>query len=281
MAVYSVGLVSLLSAMTLGETMGWTALPILGLLAASLIAFAIFIPIERRKGSEAMFDLTLFSHNRLFTAANLAALLNYTAFFAVGFIISFYLQRVLELTALETGAILIALPLTMGILAPISGWASDKIGSRVLATGGMAIISIGLLLLSTLTISSHPGTVILYLFVVGAGMGLFSSPNTNAIMGSVEKRQLGVASGMVATMRTTGMSLGLALTGAIIATVVSSDVINSLFAGTDPSQIVVESTAFVRGMNLAFMVSAVVAAIGAVFSSARGKAKTAVLPSDQ
>jgi len=275
MATYAIGLVSLLVAMTVGESMGWTALPILALLALSVVSFLLFIPLERRKGRGAMFDLSLFAHNRLFTAANIAALLNYTAFFASAFIMSFYLQRVLMLDPLATGIILISMPLTMAILAPISGWASDRVGSRVLATGGMAIIALGLLLLSSLTTGSHPATVAIYLLIIGAGMGLFSSPNTSAIMGSVEKKQLGVASGMVATMRTTGMSLGLALTGAVMAVVISTDVINSLFAGTDPSQIAVESAEFVQGMSLAFIVSAIIAAIGAVFSAARGEAEAA------
>jgi len=275
MLTFSVGLISLIVAMTVGESTGWTSLPIIGLLALAPFSFVLFILSEMRKGSKAMIDLSLIVHNRLFAAANIAALLNYTAFFSASFIMSFYLQRVLGQSPLETGAILISMPITMAVLAPISGWASDKVGSRMLSTGGMFCITIGLLLLSTLNLTSSTSVVAVYLLILGAGMGLFSSPNTNAIMGSVEKRQLGVASGMVATMRTTGQALSLAVTGAIIAIVASSAVVTSLFIGTDPTQIAVESGPFLDGMRIAFIVSAMIAAVGAVFSFARGPSRQA------
>jgi EmrB/QacA subfamily drug resistance transporter len=268
---FAVGLISLLVALTVGELMGWTSLPILSLVVLVFIAFALFVFLELQKGSNAMFNISLITRNRIFAAANIAALLNYTAFFATSLLISFYLQRVLGLSTLVTGAILLATPITMAILAPISGWTSDRIGSQILSTSGMIIIAVGLLLLSTLRPSSGVGEVILYLLIMGAGMGLFSSPNTSAIMGSVEKRQLGVASGTLATMRTTGQALSLAVTGAVVATVASSEVVSSLFIGTNPTQVTVESTAFVHGMSLAFVVCAIIAFIGAVFSVIRGK----------
>lgn len=272
---FSVGLITLLVAMTIGESVGWATLSIFALLATASASFVLFTIVEIRKGDSAMFDLSLIAHNRLFAAANIAALLNYTAFFATSFLMSFYLQRVLGRSALEAGAILISMPITMATLAPISGWASDRIGSRILSTSGMVCIAIGLLLLSTLALTSTIVHVTVYLLVLGAGMGLFSSPNTNAIMGCVDKRQLGVASGMVATMRTTGQSLSLAVTGAVVAIVASSSVVGSLYAGTDPSQIVVESTAFIHGMSLAFVVSAAIAVVGAMFSVARGPTRSA------
>ncbi len=267
---FSVGLVSLLIAMTVGETVGWTSPLIIGLLILAAISFVLLVYFETAKGDTAMIDLSLIAHNRLFAAANIAALLNYTAFFGASFILSFYIQRVLGRAPLETGLILISMPITMAVLAPLSGWASDRIGSRVLSTGGMFCIATGLLLLSTLTLTSSTIHVTVYLFVLGAGMGFFSSPNTNAIMGSVENRQRGVASGMVATMRTTGQSLSLAVTGAIIATIASSKVVSSLFAGANPAEIAVESAAFVHGMSLAFVASAAIAVVGALFSVARG-----------
>jgi EmrB/QacA subfamily drug resistance transporter len=270
-ATFAIGLIGILVAMTMGEPLGWTSLPILSLLALVAIAFVLFVFFEGRKGQDAMFDISLITHNRLFAAANIAALLNYTAFFASSLLISFYLQRVIGLSTLVTGGILLATPITMAILAPLSGWTSDRIGSRFLSTSGMVVIAVGLLLLSTLTSDTSTEMVILYLLILGAGMGLFSSPNTSAIMGSVEKRQLGVASGTLATMRTAGQALSLAVTGAVVATVASSKVVSLLFIGTNPSQVTVESAAFVHGMSLAFVVCAVIALIGAVFSYVRGK----------
>jgi len=272
---FAIGLISLLIGMTLGESVGWTSLFILSLFALALISFIAFVVIETKKGSQAMFDLSLIAHNRLFAAANIAALLNYTAFFGVSFVLSFYLQRVLGLSSLQTGTILLATPATMAILAPIAGWASDRVGSRVLSTAGMVIIAVGLLLLSGLGLDSSPALVTLYLLILGVGMGLFSSPNTSAIMGCVEKKNLGVASGMVSTMRTTGQSLSLAVVGAVIATVASTSVISSLFSGASPLDIALEAPAFVHGMSSAFIVCAAIAAIGAVFSFARGPKQSA------
>jgi EmrB/QacA subfamily drug resistance transporter len=268
---FAVGLISLLVALTVGESIGWASLSILSFLVLVFISFALFVFLEIRKGSNAMFDISLITHNRVFAAANIAALLNYTAFFATSLLISFYLQRVLGLSILMTGGILLATPVIMAVLSPVSGWISDHVGSRVLSTSGMIVIAIGLLLLSTLKSSSGVEVVIIYLLIMGAGMGLFSSPNTSAIMGSIEKKQLGVASGTLATMRTTGQALSLAVTGAVVATVASSKVVSSLFVGTNPAEVVIESSAYVHGMSLAFVTCAIIALIGAVFSIIRGK----------
>ncbi len=267
---FSAGLVSLLVAMTLGEECGWTSLFILSLIGMAAVLLSVFVLIEVRKGQSAMFDISLITKNRLFTAANLSALLNYTSYFGVAFVISFYLQRVLGYSILQTGLILLVMPVTMAVLSPISGWASDRIGSRYLSSGGMVLISLGLLLLSTLDSSSTTLPIVIYLFIIGLGMGIFSSPNTSAVMGCVERRQLGVAGGTLATMRTLGQSLSLAVMGAVISTVASTAVVSSLFSGSNPSQIMVDSTAFVQGMTYAFLVSAGIAALGAVTSYARG-----------
>ena len=275
-ATFAIGLISLLIAMTLGESIGWNTVTILSLMALALFSFVLFIFVEIKKGPDALFDLSLIRHNRLFAAANIAALLNYSAFFGVSFVMSFYLQRVLGLTSLQTGAVLLATPITMAILAPIAGWASDRVGSRLLSSSGMVIITIVLLLLSRLNEASSVALVTLYLLLLGVGMGLFSSPNTSAVMGCVQKKDLGVASGMLSTMRTTGQSFSLAVVGAVMATVASTSIISSLFSGTDTSQIEVEAAAFVQGMSAAFMVCAAIAATGAVFSFARGAARPVV-----
>jgi EmrB/QacA subfamily drug resistance transporter len=271
-AVFAVSLISLLVVMTMGEPIGWTSIPVLSLFIVVFFSFALFVFVEVRKGSNAMFDIALITHNRLFAAANLAALLNYTAFFATSLLISFYLQRVLGFSTLMTGGILLATPVIMAFLSPLSGWISDRIGSRFLSTSGMIVIGVGLLLLSTLKSDTSIERVILYLLIIGAGMGLFSSPNTSAIMGSVSRKQLGIASGTLATMRTTGQALSLAVTGAVVATVASSKVVSLLFIGTNSTEIGVGSIEYVQGMSLAFVVCASIAFIGAIFSFIRGKA---------
>ncbi|MCE5295500.1 MAG: MFS transporter [Euryarchaeota archaeon] len=266
--LFSVALVSFLLALTFAEELGWSSIYVLGGLALAIGAGAVFAVIEKGLGENAMLNIDLITKNRLFAAANTSALLNYTAFFGVNFIISFYLQRVLSLTLVETGFILLVMPVMMAIFAPISGWLSDRYGSRILATSGMLIISFGLLLLATLNESSDPSQVMAMLLIIGFGMGVFSSPNTSAIMGCVRKDQLGQASGVLSTMRTVGQSLSLAIMGAIISIVASPGIVTAVFSGGDAS--LVEIGEFVDGMRVAFFVGAVISLVGAGISSVRG-----------
>lgn len=268
---FGLGLVSLLIALTIGEDLGWTALPVVALAALSILSIALFLLIESRKGREAMLDLELITRNRLFAFANISTLLNYTAYFGIAFVLSFYMQRVLGYSLYLTGLVLLSMPLVMSILSPISGWASDRLGSRVLASGGMALVGVGLLLLSTLDQNASTLALLAYLIVVGVGMGLFSSPNTSAVMGCVPKEQLGVASGTLATMRTVGQSLSLAVMGALIAVAASSAVVSQLFSGSSDIASPVLAGEFIAGMSLAFQVSAVIAFAGAATSLARGR----------
>ncbi|MBI0584347.1 MAG: MFS transporter [Methanomassiliicoccus sp.] len=269
---FAVGLSALLVALTLGDGLGWTSPELVAIAAVAAAGFAAFLVIEHRRGADAMLDLRLFTSNRLFALANLSTLLNYTAYFGVSFLLSFYMQRVLGLSLYLTGLVLLSMPLVMSFLSPIMGWASDRVGSRVLASGGMALVGIGLLLLSTIDAATSITTLVAYLLVLGVGMGMFSSPNTSAIMGCVPRSQLGVASGTVSTMRTVGQSLSLVIMGAVVASVVSSAVVSDIFSGAAGTSVAAEE--FVSGMSLAFIVSAGIAFIGALTSLARGTPET-------
>jgi EmrB/QacA subfamily drug resistance transporter len=268
---FSFGIVPLLLALTLGGIYGWNSFLTVSLLIAGSVFLVMFVFFERSRGDEAMLDVSLFSHNRLFSAANTSALLNYTSFFGVSFFISFYLQRALGYSPLQAGVILFIMPVTMAVLSPISGWLSDRIGSRTLASSGMAVICVGLLLMSTLSLSSSSVDVALRLFIIGFGMGLFSSPNTSAVMGSVEKSRLGIASGTLATMRFLGQSLSLALMSAIFATFMSSSMLSALFLGVNPSTLGVATEGFVEAMQRAFVIAAIISAAGVITSLVRGK----------
>ena len=267
---FSAGLVALLVGLTLGDSMGWGSPFILGSLFAGGALLVSFAFIEWRRGERAMLDLSLFTGNRLFAAANISALLNYTSYFGVSFFISFYLQRVLGYDPLRTGLVLLVMPVVMALLSPASGWLSDRFGSRGFSSLGMALIAVGLLVLSTLSVSSPASLVIAGLLVMGVGMGLFSSPNTSAVMGSVQRDRLGVASGILATMRFSGQSLSLALMGAVVATAASTGVLSSLFTGVGVSQLSVAAGSFVEGMRRAFLASAAISAVGVFTSLQRG-----------
>jgi len=267
-ASFSGGLSLVLLALTLGGGIRWTDPLILAALPGGLALLALFLLVERREGKEALLDLGLFRGNRLFAAANLAALLNYTSISGVTFFISFYLQRVMGYTPAQAGLMLISMPVPMALLAPVSGWLSDRFGSRAFASVGMALISAALFLLSQLGLDSPLLHVVAGLFTLGVGMGLFSSPNTSSVMGSVEKPRLGVASGTLATMRFMGQSLGLAIMGAVAATVVPPEVLAAIFGGGGKP---VAAEAFIQGLSRAFLVGAAIALAGTLTSMVRGR----------
>ncbi|MEI7856812.1 MAG: MFS transporter, partial [Methanomicrobiales archaeon] len=179
------------------------------LFAATCFA-GIFVWWERRCESP-LFDLKIFSHNRTFVFSNIAAMINYGATFAVAVLLSLYLQYIQGFSAETAGFILVAQPIVQTLFSPIAGKMSDRIEPRIVATAGMAITIAGLSFFIFLTPSTPLYAIVIALMVLGFGYALFSSPNTNAIMSSVEKRNLGIASGMVATMRSLGQVLSMAI----------------------------------------------------------------------
>jgi EmrB/QacA subfamily drug resistance transporter len=211
--VFGAGLVALMS--------GFSRLPALtgaALTAAGCAALVLFVVLELRS-RKPLIDLNLFRHNRIFAFSNLAALFNYSATAAVAFLMSLYLQYIKGLPPQKAGLVLVAQPIVMAVASPFSGRLSDRIEPRYLASAGMAASAAGLLLFSLLGSSTSFTFIFVSLVCLGLGFGFFSSPNTNAIMGSVEKRHLGVASASLGTMRLTGQMMSAGLTMMIFAIV--------------------------------------------------------------
>jgi len=158
-------------------------------------------------------DISLFRHNQVFAFSNLAAFINYSATFAVGFLLSLYLQYIKGLNPSDAGIVLVAMPVVQAVFSPLMGRLSDRIEPRLLASSGMALTAAGLLLLVFIGAETALWYIIASLIVLGVGFALFSSPNINAVMSSVDKKSLGVASATLATMRLTGQmfSLGIAM----------------------------------------------------------------------
>jgi EmrB/QacA subfamily drug resistance transporter len=173
-------------------------------------SLAIFVWWEKHSTSP-LLDLTIFSGNRTFLFSNIAAMINYGATFAVAVLLSLYLQYIRGFSAESTGLILIAQPVIQTIFSPMAGKISDQIEPRIVATIGMAITTAGLSFFIFLTSTTPLSSIIISLMVLGFGYALFSSPNTNAIMSSVDRRYLGIASSMVATMRSLGQVLSMAI----------------------------------------------------------------------
>ncbi len=186
------------------------------LVGAGILGILVFVWWENKIANPVL-NIELFRKNKIFTFSNLAALINYSATSAVGFLLSLYLQYIKMLTPQEAGWILIFQPAVMAFFSPIAGRLSDKIEARVLASSGMAIITVGLVLLAFLKTQTTLVFITVCLILLGFGFALFSSPNTNAIMSSVEKQFYGVAAATLATMRLTGQLLSMGIVMLIFA----------------------------------------------------------------
>jgi EmrB/QacA subfamily drug resistance transporter len=184
----------------------------LGLIALGLLGGIGFFLVESKSASPIL-RVKIFRHNAVFTFSNLAAFIHYSATFAVTFLMSLFLQYVKGFSAQGAGFILMAQPVMMALFSPLAGRLSDKIQPRILASLGMACTCLAISLLALISADSGLPYIVFTLFLLGFGFALFSSPNTNAVMSSVEKAYYGVASGTVGTMRLVGQmfSMGMAM----------------------------------------------------------------------
>ncbi|MBM3146818.1 MAG: DHA2 family efflux MFS transporter permease subunit, partial [Actinobacteria bacterium] len=240
---------------------GWDASATVTLLAVSGLALAGFVIAELRV-RDPILDLSLLRRNRLFAAANLAALLNYMALYGPVVLTAIYLQEVQGRSAAVAGWLLLSQPVLQATLSPFAGRLSDRIGSRVLTTGGMVLMAVGLTLLATLGGESASDTfrLVVGLAVMGVGLASFSAPNSSAIMGSVGRDQLGLASGFLATMRVTGQALSVALLGAIAASQLGAVGAKLIFAPEDGVELsVTAASEFATGYRYAMATGAVLA----------------------
>jgi EmrB/QacA subfamily drug resistance transporter len=217
--LFMAGLTMLLLALNQGGTWGWGSLLVIGPLLVGLFLLAIFVWLELGIPAP-MLDLTLF-RVRLFSAATAAAVMNYMCLFSITLLMPFYLIQGRTLSPAQAGVVLSAEPLVMAIVAPLSGSFSDRIGTRIPGTLGMGILSLGLWLLSRLQETTPLNQVALILAVCGLGIGLFTSPNNSALMGSAPRNRQGIAAGILATARSVGMVIGFGLAGAIFTTVLA------------------------------------------------------------
>jgi len=242
--------------------LGFTWLPRPGgvvLLLAAAGALLLFMKWEAGH-AHPIFQAGLIRGNTVFAFSNLAALVNYSATFAITFLLSLYLQYIKGFTPRSAGLVLIAQPVVMAVFSPLAGRLSDRLEPRIVASAGMGLSAVGLFLFVWLQANSGLGFIVGALVLVGFGFALFSSPNTNAVMGSVEKKYYGVASATLGTMRMVGQMLSMA-----IATLVFS-----LFIGKvriTPASYPL----FLAGMRVSFVIFFVLCCCGVFFSLARGR----------
>jgi MFS family permease len=246
----------------LGLMYGISLLPGLkgvGLTCLGIIFIGLFLYRESRIAFP-VFDLNLFRTNKVFAFSNLAALINYSATFAIAFWLSLYFQNLKAYTPAQTGLILLSQPLIMAIFSPLAGLLSDRKEPRLLATLGMIITTLGLLLFAFLKMDTPPAFVVANLILIGFGFALFSSPNTNAVMSCIEKRQYGIASGSLGTMRLLGMTISMGISTMILSVYLGSVQITPEYFAT-----------FVKGIRAAFMIFSLLCFGGIFASGIRGK----------
>jgi EmrB/QacA subfamily drug resistance transporter len=224
--------------------------------ALGLLFFGLF----ETQVSHPVFEITLFKTNRVFSFSCLAALIHYCATFAVTFLLSLYLQLIKGLNPQLAGLVLISQPLMMAIFSPFTGKLSDTIEPRILASLGMALTTAALLLLTFVDTRTSMVFIVGTLLLLGIGFGIFSSPNMNAIMSSVEKRFYGIASGSVGTMRLLGQMFSMGI----------ATLIFTLFIGR------VRITAehhpyFLKSLSVSFVIFSMLCFIGIFLSLARGR----------
>jgi EmrB/QacA subfamily drug resistance transporter len=222
--------------------------------ALGIIGMVAFVLVEK-KHQFPVLNMNLFFENKVFASANLSAFINYAATFAVSFVLSLYLQYAKHLSPKEAGMVLITQPLLMALVGIFSGRLSDKVNPSLLASSGMAISVVGIAMLIFIDVDTSQSFIIVALAILGFGFGLFSSPNTNLLMSSVEKRFYGIASATVSTMRTTGMMFSMAIASLSVHVFVGEQKIND--SNID---------LFMQSSKIIFIVFTVLCIIG-VFSS--------------
>lgn len=232
----------------------------LPLLAVGVVGLGLFLVLESRCASP-LLDVRLLSGNRYFTLSSLAALGNYAATFGVVFFMSLFLQYAKGLSARQAGFILLLQPLMQVVTSPLAGRLAERIEIARLATAGMLMSGIGLLLTAlTLGPQTPLWLVALELMLIGAGFGIFITPNTTAIMDSVERRQYGVASGMIGAMRTLGMATSLT----------TITLVFSLFMG-DQAVTDANLPRFLLSMKTALVAFSLFSCLGVILSFSRGR----------
>ncbi|MBS1243508.1 MAG: Drug resistance transporter EmrB/QacA subfamily [Deltaproteobacteria bacterium] len=248
-------------ALSRGNDWGWLSAPTLGVFAGGAALGYLFLRQEMSAPSP-MLHLALF-RDRLFSFSVGSALVNYLCMASVLFLVPFYLIQGRGFSAAKAGMIMTAQFLSMVVTAPVSGRIADRVGSRGPATTGMAVLAVGLFLLSAMNGESPLPLVVAGLMVTGVGVAIFVTPNNSAMLGAAPPGRKGIASGILATSRLLGMATGISFAGAVLAAIVGGRSVH----GISPER-VFEAT------HLAFLATGLLASAGTVLTAARSERKS-------
>ena len=249
------GLLSLLLALNQANGSGWTSPAVVVLFGLSALTFGLFVVHERRT-SQPLVNLTLFK-NRFFAGANMITLLSTAVMCSLFFFLALYLQTVVGLSALESGAALLPLTLTIIVVAPIAGRLSDRFGARTLIVGGMVILGGGLLGMSRLGSGANVAALMLWLAVTGLGIALARTPTTTTALGAGDGTDsFGMAAGVLNTFQATGLALGISIMSIILTAFGPQAAFSREFSAA-------HHAAFITGFSTALTVNAVIALFAA------------------
>lgn len=255
--IYGVGLLCLMCGLSFIRNK-WYGISLIAVGCVILIIFGIY----ENKITNPILDISLFKKSRILTFSSIAALINYSATYAVSFLLSLYLQYIKGFNPEQAGLILVAQPIVQALFSPLSGKLSDRVEAQKVASFGMGLCTVGLFILCFMKNDTNISIVFITLLILGFGFALFSSPNTNAVMNSVEKRYYGVASGILGAARTIGQTVSMGITSLILALFLGNSTINS---SNHPS--------FIHGLRVSFLVFTIMCFLGIFASLARGKVK--------
>jgi len=253
-AIYGLGLFGIVSGFSLIRSSSGPVLMLIGLI--SIIAFAYF----ENKVDTPLLNMKLMKSNRILTFSSLAALINYSATASVSYLLSLYLQYIKGFDSQMAGLILIAQPGMQALFSPVAGKLSDRIEPQKVASLGMVLTTVGLALFMFLTEGSSVLFIIAVLLILGFGFALFSSPNTNAVMSSVQKKYYGVASGIIAAARSVGQTLSMGIASLVMVIYMGNVQINPSNYGD-----------FITSVRATFTLLALLCFAGIFASVARGK----------
>lgn len=260
--LFTIFIVSLFFSLLVGEDYGYGHLPIISGFLLSIIAFIVFIIVERRTEIP-LLQLKLFQ-NRLFSLSIFCAFISFVSISSSTIIQPFYLQYTMKYSPAFTGILMMVYPLVMSVVAPISGNLSDKIGSEFLTFVGLILNSTGLFLMSTLSANSTLISMLIFIAIMSIGNALFQSPNTSLIMSNAPRDMLGISGSVNALIRNLGMITGISLSLLILYGQMSRKIgynVSNYVQGRDDI--------FVYGMRSAYIVAAIICSVGAVLTAFR------------
>lgn len=258
-ALFFIFVVTLFEGMIIGQQIGYGNIYTIISLIISIISLIIFILVQN-KSSEPLLDFSIFK-SRVFSINILCAFISFTALSCVNIIHPFYLQDVLKYSPAKTGMIMTVYPITLSLVAPISGYLSDKIGSKILTLSGLVFVTIGFIFMSSLRETSSLCVILISVAILGMGNGLFQSPNNSLVMSTVPKHKLGIAGSVNALVRNLGFIFGVSASTSILYNRMSYKIGYKVL-----SYIPGREDVFIYAMRVVYISAAVICAFGFILS---------------